>query len=203
MLQPLGPDWERDLCVSPYRLTFELAQSGSHLSQFISGFDRARALARSALSTDGLIGVVAAYPNPKRELGAKRRGWTKGSPFDHLEEMGVRAGGALSTWTGYFWPEDRFDDEAEPWNHCAIPLTWDQADILLWNQVAHDKGVTPQAPVLSKLVDPKRGVSVHAYDDRGMDVTSVAKEAIADLYKQFDHWLLDYDRDRMAAAFQV
>jgi len=93
--------------------------------------------------------------------------------------------------------------EAEPWSHCAVRLTWDQADILLWNQVAHDMGVTPQAPVVSKLVDPKRGVSVHAYDDRGMGVTSVARETIAGLYRQFDEWLLDYDRDRMVAAFHV
>ena len=202
MLAPWGRDWERELNASPYRLRFELAQGSSHLNRFIGAFDRARALARSALSTDDLIGVIAANPDPRSELGAKWRGWTKGTALEHLEEMGVPADSALSTWTGYFWPDDRLDDEAEPWSHCAIPLTWDQADILLWNQVAHDMGVTPQAPVVSKLVNPKRGVSVHAYDDRGMDITSVDKELIAGLYGQFDGWLLDFDRDRMAAAFE-
>lgn len=60
----------------------------------------------------------------------------------------------------------------------------------------------PQAPVMSKLVDLERGVSVNAYDDRGMDVTAIAKETISGLYQQFDKWLLDYDRTRMAEAFE-
>jgi len=60
----------------------------------------------------------------------------------------------------------------------------------------------PQAPVMSKLVDLERGVSVNAYDDRGMDITSVAKETISGLYQQFDKWLLDYDRPRMTEAFE-
>ncbi len=98
-------------------------------------------------------------------------------------------------------PED--DPEQEPWVHRAVNLTWEEADILLWNQVAQDMGVSPRAPVLSKLVDLARGVSVDAYDDRGMDVTSLTKEPTAGLYDQFNTWLLDYDRSRMAEAFEL
>lgn len=75
-------------------------------------------------------------------------------------------------------------------------------DILLWNQIAHDIGVTPQAPILSKLVDLDRGVSVDAYDDRGMDITALERDAIAKLHTLFEPWLLDYDRARMLEAFR-
>jgi hypothetical protein len=202
MILSFGPDWERELWASPFRLRFELNQGGSNVTMFTSSYDRARVLARAVLRTDDLVGVIAAYPEPKSELGAKWRGWTKGTAFGHLEEMGVPTEPHLATWSGYCWPDQAIDDEGEPWVHRAIRLTWDQADILLWNQVAHDIGIMPQAPVMSKLVDLERGVSVNAYDDRGMDVTSIAKETISGLYQQFDKWLLDYDRPRMAEAFE-
>lgn len=199
----LGPDWERDLLASPYRLRFELSQGDSDVTMFTRSYDRARALARAALPSEELVGVIAAYPDPRRELGAKRLGWTTGTAFGHLEEMGVPTGSPLSSWSGHFWPDDASDGEAKPWVHRAVRLTWDQADILLWNQIAHDIGLMPQAPVVSKLVDLERGVSVNAYDDRGMDVTAVTKAPVAGLYKQFDTWLLDYDRPRMAEAFDA
>jgi hypothetical protein len=41
-------------------------------------------------------------------------------------------------------------------------LSWGAADILLWNQVAQEMGVYPQVPVVIKLVDPERAVSVFA-----------------------------------------
>lgn len=195
-----GPEWERELSASPYRLRFELGYGPSPLNQFTASLDRARALARSALP-GALIAVVAAYPEPETELNAEARGWTKGTPFQHLEAMGVPTAKAIKSWRGYFWPDDKLDEEARPWTHRAIPLTWDQADILLWNQLAHDMGVSPQAPVVSKLVDPERGVTVYAYDDRGMDVTATTKEDLMRLYQDFDDWLLDYDRERMAAIF--
>ena len=42
---------------------------------------------------------------------------------------------------------------------------------------------------------------MQAYDDRGMDITSISKAAVSGLYQPFDAWLLDYDRPRMAEAF--
>lgn len=201
MTIPLGPDWERRLWASPYRLRFELNRGASYVTMFTSSYDRARVLARAALRTDNLVGVIAAYPDPQRDAGAKQRGWKKGTAFGHLEEMGVPTEPNLATWTGYPWPDEVLDDEDKPWLHRAVSLTWDQADILLWNQVAHDIGVMPQAPVMSKLVDLQRGVSVNAYDDRGMDVTSIDRETISGLHRQFDAWLLDDDRPRMTEAF--
>tara|TARA_A100001391_G_scaffold48774_7_gene29132 strand:+ start:36983 stop:37498 length:516 start_codon:yes stop_codon:yes gene_type:complete len=169
---------------------------------FTTSYDRARSLARAALLTEMPIAVVAAYPEPETELGAERHGWMRGTGFDHLRELGVPTEDALATWTGYCWPGDEEDDEAVPWVHRAVQLRWDQADILLWNQLAQDIGVAPRAAVKSKLVDLGRGLSVDAYDDRGMDITALTKSAISGLYERFDEWLLGYDRDRMKEAFE-
>jgi hypothetical protein len=104
---------------------------------------------------------------------------------------------------GLFWPGDEEDVEALPWEHRAVRLTWDQADILLWSNIANDIGVEPKAPALSKLVDVARGVTVYAYDDRDMDITASSADPIAELYTRFDAWLLDDDRPRMSEAFEV
>jgi len=104
---------------------------------------------------------------------------------------------------GLCWAGDEEDVEALPWEHRAVRPSWDQADILLWNNIAHDIGVKPQAPVLSKLVDVACGVTVNAYDDRGMDITALSADSIAELYTRFDEWLLDDDRPRMSEAFKA
>jgi hypothetical protein len=198
-----GPDWQRELRVSPYRLRFELNQGGSYVNMFTSSYDRARCLARAALPSEQVIAVIAAYPNPSKEIGARWRGWTRRAAYDVLGEMGVPTTPSGATWMGYTHPDQEEDAEARPWEHRAVSVTWDRADILLWSQIAHDIGVTPQAPVLSKLVDVGRGVTVYAYDDRGMDITALSPDPIVELYTRFDTWLLDNDRPRMSEAFAV
>lgn len=201
MALSFGPDWQNALLASPYRLRFELGEGDSYVTMFTSAYDRARILARAAILTHELVGVIAAYPHPKKELGAKARGWTRGTAFDLLHKMGIATEPAIASWNGSWHPNDQIGEEVEPWAHRAVRLTWDQADILLWNQIAHDIGVNPQAPVMSKLVDVERGVSVNAYDDRGMDISALKREAISSLHEKFDAWLLDYDRSRMLDVF--
>jgi hypothetical protein len=207
-----GPDWQRELWASPYRLRFELNQGGRYVNMFTSAYDRARCLARAALPSEHVIAVIADYPNVSMVIcdhetemlhGARWRGRTRRAAYDVLGEMGVPTTPSEATWMGYIYPDQEEDAEARPCEHRAVCVTWDQADILLWNQIAHDIGVTPQAPVLSKLVDVERGVTVYAYDDRGMDITALSPDPIVELYTRFDTWLLDHDRPRMSQAFAV
>jgi len=62
-------------------------------------------------------------------------------------------------------------------------------------------GIRPSAPVLATLIDRERGISVFAYDDRGMDITALLAGKIDPLYARFDAWPLNYDRRRMAEVF--
>jgi uncharacterized protein DUF3885 len=197
----LGPDWHHELWASPFRLRFELSHGGPYVSMFTSAYDRARRLARAALPAERVVAVIAAIPNPSRELGAKQRGWTARSAYDVLKKMGVPTTPPEAAWTDHVHPPQARDDTARRWRHRAVSVTWDQADILLWNQVARDIGVQPQAPVLTRLVDLARGISVHAYDDRGMDIIALNRDTVADLYTRFNDWLLDHDRPRMTEVF--
>ena len=200
-----GPNWQRDLWASPYWLRFELDDgeySGRHVTKFTRSYDRARKVARIALPSDSIVGIIAAFSEPSREINAERLGWTTGAPFEHLAELGVSTEVTFAEWAGFWWPDEEDDPEAEAWTQRAVSLNWEQADILLWNQIAQDLGVAPRAPVFAKLVDLARGVCVNAYDDRGMDVTSLTREPLEDLYSQCGSWLLEDDRNRMAEVFE-
>jgi len=71
MAVSLGLDWQRDLWTSPYRLRFELNQGGPYVSMFTSSYDRARALARAALPTNEVIGVIRGLSR------SKTRAWSE------------------------------------------------------------------------------------------------------------------------------
>jgi hypothetical protein len=192
-----GPDWERDLWTSPYRLGFELSGSGSYVNMFTRAYDRARHLARAALPGE-VFAVIAVFPDRSKDPPT-----IQDSDYDLLHEMGVPTIPFEATWTGYFWPGQEGDNDELPCEYRAVRVTWDQADILLWSNLACDIGLEPMVNrVCSKLVDIARGVTVNAYDDRGMDITALSADPIAELYTRFDAWLLDYDRPRMSETFE-
>ena len=196
---PLTETWNLNLSTSAYRLRFELNASGASVSKFTAAYDRARALARAALGGEGCIAIVAADPTPwDKPCAIQKYGARCDSAFDVLDQMGVDTSSPLAVWQGA--PYLDYDGEM-PWAFRAMHLSWVEADILLWSQIAADIGVQPVAPVIATLVDPARDVSVWAYDDRGMDITALSPEALMPLYREYDSWLLDYDRTRMMQAF--
>lgn len=51
------------------------------------------------------------------------------------------------------------------------------------------------------FVNTITGVMLHMYDDRGMDVLATSRTALHVLYKNFNKWILDYDRHAIDRAF--
>ena len=200
MAVTFGPDWQAPFWASPYRLRFKLNSGGTKISMFASSYDRGRVLARAALPGSDVVAVVASNTHNNERM-ANWQGWNGGSPYEHLAEMGVPTEAAMALWTGYWWEGQSADDGAVQWPQRAVRVSWDQADILLWNQFASSLAIKPQALVESKLVDLDRNVLVNAYDDRGMDVIALNGGTIRDLKARFDAWLLDHDRPRMNEAF--
>ncbi len=202
----LDERWAEELWASPYRLRFELnagqpLDGDSYVGMFTSSYDRARELARAALTTRTPHGIVSAWANASWILAAMNGREATMSGFDMLARMGVPTDPAEAIWQGHVYRGDAEDDEMAPCEHRAVRLTWDQADILLWNNIAQEIGVEPKAPVCSTLIDLEQGVSVVAYDDRGVDITALEFASIEPLYRRYDAWLLDRDRPRMAEVF--
>lgn len=196
---PLDKDWNRDLKESPFRLRFELHPGGDPLTAFTGAYDRARVLARSALGSGEVIAIVAGDPDAWGPSWAETRyGRKRKSPFAPLADMGVRVQRPFAAWMA---PPFAHRDDVGEWEHRALGVTWDEADMLLWSNVAQEIGIRPAAPVVATLISRENAISVLAYDDRGMDVTALAPMEIVALYHRFDAWLLDHDRPRMRRAF--
>ena len=43
----------------------------------------------------------------------------------------------------------------------------------------------------------------HLYDDRGADIVSKEKETLYPLYKQYNSWILEYDKENIMAIFET
>ncbi len=85
----------------------------------------------------------------------------------------------------------------------AFDVTSDIAsqDALLWSSLTYEMPIEPKPLVVARLADLERGIVLDVYDDRGMDVRALAAATLLPFFKKFDGWLLDYDRERMEAAF--
>lgn len=63
-----------------------------------------------------------------------------------------------------------------------------------------DHAHTPSVSGRVYFLNPATAIIVHMYDDRGLDVIAATREALMPVYRTFDDWVLDYDRERIAMA---
>ncbi|WP_430383351.1 DUF3885 domain-containing protein [Yoonia maritima] len=73
---------------------------------------------------------------------------------------------------------------------------------IMWLCIASEMMIEPAFhSTKAYLVDARNGLILHAYDDRGLDVVSLNKSQLSELFIKFNKWLLEYDLARMNAMF--
>lgn len=172
-------------------LRFELSRGGQWLDQFEQAWDRAREIADHAFGdAPGLVVVVSAFggDSPLRNRAL----------FRSLRTCGVRMGRPRTWWTEPFQDDGR--EEPETRFFAAFSCTREALHRLLWGALAGDLGIRPRLEGDLFVADPVRGIVVHPYDDRGMDIVG-PRDALLDLYHRFSDRLLEYDRARMDGFF--
>lgn len=173
-------------------LRFELSRRGGLLDQFEQAWDRAREIAGHALGdARELIVVVSAFAEgPRMPYGAVVRS---------LRDLGTRMGRPRAHWT-----EPHADDPADaPETRAFVAFACGREALhrLLWGALAVDLGVRPRLTGHLYVASLERGIVIHPYDDRGMDVAGPNHALLAELHRRFDGYLLEHDRDRMRAFF--
>jgi hypothetical protein len=63
-----------------------------------------------------------------------------------------------------------------------------------------DHAQTPSVLGRVYFLNPATAMIVHMYDDRGLDIIAATREALVPVYRMFNDWVLDYDRERIAKA---
>lgn len=53
----------------------------------------------------------------------------------------------------------------------------------------------------SFFINIDKGVIYNIYDDRSLDIIAKDKETLRELYTNFNHWILDYDREKIDNIF--
>lgn len=98
---------------------------------------------------------------------------------------------------------DKHDNET-----CTYTLTWFeqsarnfQYGLILAGIANADHGRFPTLSGRVYFANPRTNVIMHMYDDRGLDIIAKAKSTLTPLYRHFNGWVLDYDRNRIDALF--
>ncbi|MBL8263558.1 MAG: DUF3885 domain-containing protein [Xanthomonadaceae bacterium] len=95
------------------------------------------------------------------------------------------------------------DEEGVSSVFLAFEAPVDRLPNLLWCALASDFGSIKPNPGCSwYLFNLEKGLLVHPYDDRGMDVVGPNRDLLAMLYRKHGTYLLDYDRPAMRRSFE-
>ncbi|RJF87697.1 DUF3885 domain-containing protein [Oleomonas cavernae] len=162
------------------------------IPRFLHSIDRARAIIRAVFAPTDPVALISQYGGPA---------------WGNAERKGIAALKAAGFDVGVLKPagdviQDDHDDGTYRRWYLTPPLPAHEVDKLTWCAVSGEIDVKPQASAFKiYLVDPDRKVIAHVYDDRGMDVVALEPDTLRPLYRQFQGWLLDYDRSRMDAVF--
>lgn len=96
------------------------------------------------------------------------------------------------------------NDIDDIWNAATIKITADRLNYTeTFRAIANvDFARDPNIQGQVYLINTDKKIIFNMYDDRGLDIISTDKEFLKSLYKTFDSWLLDYDRDEMKKRFE-
>jgi hypothetical protein len=194
-----------DIVGAPYRdalfyafpggLRFELSEGCSPLDMALTALRKATVICDDVFGKEEsiLVHLVAFVP---------------ASPFglrNNLREL--KTAGILIPKVRDFWLEEEVpteeDDDTVYWVNCAFEVPAVKVQNLLWCAFTTDFGSSlgPNPHCRVYLLNPKKGVVVHPYDDRGMDVISLQSSALAGLYERHYDLLLNYDMGAMRNTF--
>ncbi len=185
----------------PHALRFELGgeifrSDTESVPRFLQAFDRARAVSRELFKTSQSVSALISYVAGTRSGGQARKVRRQIKALGIGHDLGQPSRRAS---------DEGFDLDGGTFRYCHcinLPPRSHAIDALLWGAASREMPIEPRLRgALLYLVDFNRGVLLHVYDDRGMDVVATSPAQLLPLYEVFADWLLDYDRPTMDATF--
>jgi hypothetical protein len=64
-----------------------------------------------------------------------------------------------------------------------------------------DHARTPSVSSRVYFLNPATDVIMHMYDDRGLDIIAARRETLVPLYRSFNEWVLEYNREKISKLF--
>lgn len=191
-----GPAWSEPGLFYAYEpaLRFELAIGAHPIDRFLSAYERAAAIASNVLSGADDLALAISFCADSERPGATAllrvcRGLRAcGLPAPSRPAVRVR-------------PGDQSVGDGLAVFEFAVTIGPEAIARVLWAAIGHDLGVRPTVSARLYLASLSRGVLLHPYDDRGMDLVGTSVAAIRPFYDRFRDWLLDRDQEKMTRLF--
>lgn len=180
----------------PGGLRFELSEGGSPLDQVLLALRKATVICNEVFSGEEwiLLHLQAFAPVSRFRLRTKLR---------ELQLAGILIPRVRDVWMEKAEDNETEDDDDDGhWISCAFEVPVAKLQNLLWCAFTADFGpLHPNPNCRVYLINTNKGILVHPYDDRGMDVISQSTSTLAELYERHYDLLLDYDIEVMRETF--
>lgn len=178
----------------PGGLRFELSSGDSPLDQVLTALRRATAICDDVFRGEEQILVhLQAFTSASR--------FSFREMLRELRLAGIIIPGARDVWVDH--AEDDDDHGAGGWVNCAFEAPVTKLQNLLWCAVATDfASLRPNPHCRVYLLNSRKRIVCHPYDDRGMDVIGSQKSALAELYTRHGDLLLEHDSEVMHKTFE-
>lgn len=166
-------------------LRLELSVSGSPVDMFTCAWKKADEVCRYLFAKDKPIGVCLSFYGKESLLSTL-------SFFRSLDDCCVKIPKDSECWREPDPEDDGF------YRHYILFLApYGALNTLLWGALAQDLGIRPRICGDVYLFDLDEAVLVHPYDDRGMDIISPDTSRLGEVYRKYNDYLLDYNREIM------
>ncbi len=174
-------------------LRFELSLGGDWLDQFDLALRKSHEICEEVFDKE----IVACY-----RIFSDKPLVSSISTFRELRDIGLFPEKEKEHWLEHVAVDEGcIEGESEDyWHTIAIKLPKSSLKKLLWCSMAQGLGIKPCPLVNIYLFELTKGVEVWPYDVRGMDIIG-NKAILSQLYKKFNSYLLDYDREMMDTNF--
>lgn len=187
-----GWDFERPIfyCFEP-ALRFELAEGDGYLTCFLSALNKAKEICEYILG--GENSFICCLRTYDTESPDKMRSYIKQFKYADIEVPKKRE---------YWTRRVVCEDGSGYFNTVCFKLPIEDLLKIVWFGVGSDTScIEPRCNaeifILSETVDKL----IWIYDDRGMDVVCKDFCCLQKIFKKFDSYLLDYDRERIEGFF--
>ncbi|MCP3748830.1 DUF3885 domain-containing protein [Pseudomonas sp. SBB6] len=180
----------------PQGLRFELAEGAGTLERFLLAVSKATTVCRDLFAGEQSMVVCL-------RVHSNGNGFAHRDVLRDLRAAGIRIPAQRSLWSQRLDPDDWFEEhQPEYWLHLAFEAPLSLLQPVLWCALADNPGTIRPSPCCGVyLFNLNQRLMALPYDDRGMDVVGPNHDVLSLLYRQHQPWLLDYDRERMDAAF--
>lgn len=176
----------------PGGLRFELSEGGSPLDMALSALRKATIVCDDIFAGEERILVHLMADAPMSRFALR-------TMLKELRVAGLAAAREREVWLD---KDEHGDGDDEIVIHCAFEVPVAKLQNLLWCAITLDLyPLSPRPRCRAYLLNTNKGIVAHAYDDRGMDVVSLNKPALAGLYERHHHLLHDHDIVAMRESF--